>query len=529
MVGMYSAHRKPDILLVVLDTHRRDRLGCYGCSRRATPNLDAFAQQATVFENAISPAQWTIPSHASLFSGEPPSVHRTLQANDALDPRFTTLAEHLGSQGYRTVGFCNNPLVGVLDNGLATGFDAFYNYCGAFPSGRNGTERAVFRPLRRLSERALHALRKISGPIQRSFADSSALFQGALDPLWVPIWTRIANFKGNTSRSIRDVAHFTEREMGGREDQPHFVFVNLMEPHLPYSPPKTFVEAFVPSYDESGARDFLNAFNRRASDWFTPLEAPFSDLEARVLAQMYDAEVAYQDHLLAELLEVLDRPAHRDHTVVIFVADHGEMLGEHQLMGHAFGVYQDLIRVPLLIRLPGQARCDRVVPPVSTTRLFHTLLDIAGLRVYETVDGQLLDVKSRSLAEVLAAGDGAQGVVYSEAYAPEFALQVMEVRKPDLIEQLHCRATHWAVYEGRHRLMSIEGVADRLFALDADPLECHGVDAGEGDERKQRLVGHLRALLEEARARTLDASAQEVANLDDVIVQQRLRDLGYIE
>jgi uncharacterized sulfatase len=526
---MVSAHRKPNILLVVLDTHRRDRLTCYGCSRGITPNLDAFAQRATVFENAIAPAQWTIPSHASLFSGEPPSVHRALQAGDVLQPRFTTLAEHLRSQGYRTVGFCNNPLVGVLDNGLTRGFDAFYNYCGAFPSGRNGTETGVLRPFRRLSELALHALREVSRPIQSSFADSSALFQGALDPFWVPIWTRVANFKGNTPRSIRDVARFARREMSTAEDQPHFVFVNLMETHLPYSPPEDFVEAFVPGHEESAARDFLRAFNRQAGDWFTPPEVPFSDLQGRALAQMYDAEVAYQDHLLGELLEVLEKPLHRDRTLVVFVADHGEMLGEHQLMGHAFGVFQELIQVPLLIRLPGQTDSGRILPPVSTARLFHTLLDVAGMEVYETVDGQSIEVKEFGLSDVPAASDETQAVVYSEAYAPEFALQVMEARKPGLIKQLHCRATHWAVYQGSHKLIAIEGVADQLFALDADPLESHAVDAGEDEGRTQLLIDHLRAFLEEARARRPDSRAQRAANLDDVIVQQRLRDLGYIE
>jgi uncharacterized sulfatase len=428
------------------------------------------------------------------------------------------------------VGFCNNPLVGVLDNGLARGFDAFYNYCGAFPAGRNGAGMSVLGPFRRLSELALHALRKISRPIQRSFADSSALFQGALDPFWVPIWTWVANFKGNTSRSIHDVARYVADEMSGTGDQPHFVFVNLMETHLPYSPPDEFVETFVPSYGERGAtRAFLRAFNRRAGDWFTPPEEPFSDLEARALAQMYDAEVAYQDHLLAELLEVLDRPEHRDQTMVVFVADHGEMLGEHQLMGHAFGVFQELIHVPLLIRLPGQARGRRLATTVSTTRLFHTLLDVAGLAVYQAVDARSVDVQDHSLLQACRGGGEPEAVVYSEAYAPEFALQVMEGRKSALIERLHCRATQRAAYEGRHKLIAIEDVGSRLFSLDADPLESQVVEAGADERRGHRLKEQLKAFVDGARARRPDLRVERAANLDDVIVQQRLRDLGYIE
>ena len=107
--------RSPDIVFIVLDTHRLDRLGCYGYKRNTSPNIDAFAQEARVFDSAISPAQWTIPVHASWFSGETPSTHMTVQSGDILDTRYRTLAERMRDRGYRTVGFCNNPLVGVVN------------------------------------------------------------------------------------------------------------------------------------------------------------------------------------------------------------------------------------------------------------------------------------------------------------------------------------------------------------------------------------------------------------------------------
>ncbi len=525
---MRSIDKRPTIVFIVLDTHRWDRLGCYGYPRGTSPNLDAFAEQATLFENGIAPAQWTIPSHASMFSGEPPGVHRALQSDDVLHPRFRTLAERLRVAGYRTVGFCNNPLVGVLDNGLRRGFDAFYNYGGAFPSGPSEVSSAGM--LRRMGRWAGDSLRKIARPIQNAFANSNTLFQGALDPFWVPIWTWIANFKGNTPRSIRDVARFVERRLNGRRARPHFLFVNLMETHLPYTPPRTYLESFAPSYVEGGAaRDFMRDFNRRAADWFTPPKEPFSELEAHALGQMYDAEVAYQDHLLSRLLEVLDRPEHRDRTVVVLVGDHGEMLGEHRLMGHAFGVYEELIHVPLLIRFPGQTEGRRVVDPVSATRLFHTTLEAAGIQTYENVSGQRVEVGELSLRGLNGHTDGSETVVVSEAYAPTFAIQVMEARKRALIEELHCRATHRAAYQGEHKLVSIEGVEDRLFSLSADPREMHDIE-GEGDvARKQRLVEHLTSFLEGVGMRTPDLEGQRATNVDDASVQQRLRDLGYLE
>jgi len=518
---MQHIEHKPNIVFVVLDTHRADRIGCYGYRRGTTSNLDDFAQQATVFENAIAPAQWTIPSHASMFSGEPPSTHLTVQSGDVLDSSFKTLAEHLRSRGYRTTGFCNNPLVGVLDNGLRRGFDTFYNYGGAIPSGP-----ARPSPLGQLWKRVARLLRKVAYPIQNAFANSAELFQGALDPFWVPVWTRIANFKGNDARSIRDATQFIKEHVSGKQDHPHFLFINLMETHLPYSAPDDFVSSFAPQFQEDqAARRFMQAFNTRATDWFTPRHEPFSDLESRVLSGMYDAEVAYQDHLLSELLTVLDQPDHRDDTMVVFVADHGEMLGEHQLMGHGFGVYQELVHVPLLLRLPGQTGGQRVATPVSTTRLFHTVLEAAGLEAH---DAAAVDVRSQSLTREVHEPGQSPPAVFCEAYAPEFALKAMEAHKPDLIERLNCRLAHRAVYEGRYKLICVEDKSPRLFSLDVDPWETRSLEAPAVTERIRRMRARLHAFLEEANARKPQARAQQPANLDDKIVQQRLRDLGYI-
>src|SRR5690606_17881243 len=97
---------KPNILLIILDTLRRDRLSAYGHGRETSPALDAFAQDATLFERAIAPAQWTIPAHSSIFTGLYPSAHGVTQANGQLSGMHPTLAEILRGDGYETVGFC---------------------------------------------------------------------------------------------------------------------------------------------------------------------------------------------------------------------------------------------------------------------------------------------------------------------------------------------------------------------------------------------------------------------------------------
>ena len=121
---------RPDILLLVLDTQRVDRLSAYDYEFDTSPNLDALAADATLFRHGVSPAQWTIPSHASMFTGQYPAVHRTQQSYSKVPQGLPTLAELLQEDGYHTAAFCNNPLVGVVDNGLRRGFFSFLNYSG---------------------------------------------------------------------------------------------------------------------------------------------------------------------------------------------------------------------------------------------------------------------------------------------------------------------------------------------------------------------------------------------------------------
>lgn len=527
--NMPATEHTPDIVFLVLDTHRLDRLGCYGYSRSTSPNIDAFAREATLFENAISPAQWTIPVHASWFSGESPSAHMTVQSGDVLDARYRTLAERLGADGYQTVGFCNNPLVGVINNGFKRGFGAFYNYSGAVQS--------AFRPAEHLPafvrdawQRYRKALRRITDPIQNVFATSNQVFQAALNPVWVPLWTRFAHFKGDTPRSIQDAARFIRQKMTAPRRSPYFMFLNLMEPHLPYSPHERFVKEFVPYlYEERAARDFMQLFNTQAARWLIPLDRPYSELEARTLSDMYDAEIAYQDNMLSELFELLDAPAHRENTAVIVAADHGEMLGEHQLMGHGFGVYQELIHVPLMVRLPGQVSGRRVPDLVSSLRLFHTVLDIAGKEAYKTGNGPVVDVTSHSLVREPRGADAICSTVFSEAYAPEFALKIMERHRPHLIDELDCRATNWAAYEETRKLIRVEGIRDELFSPWEDPREMHCLEGGSAEGQRQRLRTQLDAFLEQAVGRRPSSKTQRKANLDDEVVRQRLRGLGYIE
>ena len=533
---MSSTNKLPNIVFLVLDTLRSDRLGCYGYSRDTSPNLDTFATQATLFQNAISPAQWTIPSHAAMFTGEPPSTHLTLQSSDVLPACFTTLAQHLGAIGYRRTGFCNNPLVGLINNDLPRGFESFYNYCGTVKSPAPKPTRRESAPLISAWQKSVRAARNLVAPIQALFARSNRIFQAALNPLFVPLWSRFARFKGDNPASIRDTTRFVRENLMGGSEQPHFLFVNLMEPHLPYSPPDSFVERLAPGvHNDPRARDYMHDFNRHALHWITPAAEPLSELAATTLSDMYDAEVAYQDHMMGELFAALDQPECREHTMVIIAADHGEMLGEHQFVGHGFGVYQELIHVPLLIRLPGQTQGQTRSELCSTRRLFHTVLDVAGIPTVETHYGRTVDVRDQSLLNERAQDAQPLSPIVCEAYAPEFGLTAVQNHKPALLETLACAQTHWAILEDAYKLIRIEDVRDELYRWPDDPLEECALKLNgskprsQHDVQAQRLRQHLGAFLEIARQHNPGSGSTQKANLENELVRERLRGLGYIE
>ena len=522
---------KPDIVLIVLDTLRADRMSCYGYERQTTPFVDAFAEDATLFERAVVPGQWTIPSHASLFTGEYPTTHMTTQIHDTLGEDTVTLAQLLRKDGYRTVGFCNNPLLGVVENELDRGFDEFYNYGGAVP---NYPDIARSRPeiLNRLIERYNRLMRRVIAPFQNQFAHNNLLLSIAMHPLIVPLWQGSVNFKGNTKRSLRDVVRYLRVHRGKEERPPVFAFINLMETHLPYRPPGRFIQRFAPYYeDDKEARDFMRGYNREHYRWMIPLTEPLGEREDRVLNDLYDAEVAYQDRLLRRLLKDLNRPSVRDNTMVVITSDHGEGLNNHNFVGHSLVAYDDLVRAPLVIRYPKKYPAGRRVSSlVSTRRVFHAALEAAGIRPHGLgTDHAPIEVEDLTLTQALNGSSPLEATVFAEAYTPDTLLALMENENPDAIDYFRCRSMRRAAYEGRHKLITVGGEPDELFDVVNDPGETKNLLA-EHPEKVSKLQRALNSFVKEAEARRpANWESARRLRLDDEEISERLRALGYME
>jgi arylsulfatase A-like enzyme len=500
-----------NVLFVVLDTTRRDHLSLYGHSRETTPALDEFAAQAAVYDRALSPAQWTVPSHASMFTGVYPSTHALTEADRVLPERFPTVAERLRAAGYHTAGFCNNPLVGVLNHQLTRGFEAFYNYAGA----------AVNRPFERTHAppvaEAVRRWRQFARVAGNQFAQREWMFRIALHPLFTPVWTRMVNYKGNSATSISDLIAYIRRHRAGGQAKPLFAFLNLMGTHLPYRPPPDVLKRLAPSLD-SRAYQFIARFNADAARWASPVEEPLEDWQTEALEAFYDAELRAQDEHVGRLFAALKHCGALSDTAVIITADHGEGHGDHGYFGHSFIVNHELTHVPLIVHLPdGFERGQRIETPVSTRRVFHTILDASGM------------TPDRGPAGLsLTQPDAEDGIAFSEAFPPQTFLSVLRYRAPALIDALHLTQVRRAVLTGRLKLTTLADAPEALYDVTNDPGETRDLLAQHPDAAAD-LLARVDAFVREAEGHRTDvAELAERAALTPEMVDH-LRALGYIE
>ncbi len=510
---------RPDIVLLVLDTQRLDRLSCYGCELEISPHIDELAGDSTLFHCAVAPAQWTIPSHASMFTGVYPSAHNTVQSFSVLPDTLPTLAERLRDGGYFTAAFCNNPLVGVVNNGLRRGFQSFLNYSGLMTSRPNqvGVDRSLFDRYRQVFKRFLA---DTISSMQDAFARSDFLLNLSFSPLTAPLWQTALSFKGNTARSLHDAAHLLIERDGVAGDQPVFSFINLMGVHMPYHPAQQFTERFAPHVlRDKTAQRYLRHFNSDVFGWYAPLTGSIDEEDKVTLDGMYNAEVATQDELVGAFLNKLRSSGRLDNTLLIVCADHGEHLGEKRLIGHSLSLYNELVRVPLIIRDPGSdlPRGTTVEHFVSTRRIFHTALAAARL-AGETEEALTLAQSSTS--------DPDSRTVFSEGVPPQNVVQMLHRRRPQETQELGCDQTRRAVWSETHKLIQTGDERLELFSAIDDPCE-HLNLRDILPERVEALREYLQTFVSHAGVAV--TTREQADGYDDPEVLRRLRDLGYIE
>jgi arylsulfatase A-like enzyme len=326
---------RPNVLLMVMDTVRADHVSAYGYPRPTTPTLDLLAREGALFERASTAMPWA-PAHISLLTGLYMTQHGTNALQRVLDPKATPLAEMMQAQGYETLAVSNNGWFGRWAN-LQRGFDRFIE---------------IWRGDRLFNRLTLGKIaRAVAGPVLTDENQANGPLTNRLIRRWL------------------DHEHDPQR--------PFFIFINYFEPQFFYEPQEPYRSRFLdPSHREMARWRALRAVNRNPPP--VHLDAP----TRAVLSDLYDGELAYLDAIVGELIEDLRERGILDRTLVIVTSDHGENLGDHELVEHRTNLYETVLHVPLVVRYPAAFRAGtRVSAPVSLVDVVPTVLELTHIEV----------------------------------------------------------------------------------------------------------------------------------------------------
>ena len=419
---------RPNVLVLLIDTLRADRLGSYGWERARTPRLDELASKGVRYANPMSPSSWTLPSHASIFTSTFSSQHGLWQ-DQRLPAELTTVGETLQSSGYRTAAFAE----------------------AGFLNARHGFDRGfeIFDSKNR---------------------DCSVTFELATD--WIEA-----------------------------RKTPYFAFVHTYQVHNPYEPPDEFREGLVRPYSGDLPKDI----SVRDYEWGRG-GAPLTGADLDYVSDLYDAEIAYVDHQVGQFLDGLRAAGALENTLIVVTSDHGEEFFDHGNTLHGMSLYEEQLRVPLILNWPGHFE-GGLVPehPVHLVDLAPTIAAAVGVQTPLSWIGEALETTP---------GD---------------------TKRPLFTSML----THWssparrgeqtyALREGNLKYISFPADMHKfdtspthaLYDLDADPMELNSIlDPADEEAWTKKAEDLLRAYPPIGEAEGTLSNAQ---------LQKNLEELGYV-
>ena len=452
-----SALPQPDksamnVLFLVMDTVRADHLSLHGYKRETTPNLKRVASRGVRFDQAQATAPWTLPSHASMFTGLWP--HQTgVSEHRPLDEGCRTVAEFLSRRGYLTAGFVANTYFCNSWYGLAQGFshyEDFYDEDLVVSVHETLRSSSLGRGMVRLARRRLE-----SGRGRKTAADIN-----------------------------EDFLDWLSDQEGGR---PFFAFLNYFDAHSPYILPVGHDRHF-------GRVAGTPAELALLQDWENRPKRDVPEGDVTLASDAYDDCIGYLDSQIGKLMVELKRRGLLDNTLVVITSDHGEELGEHGLIGHGRSLYSQELHVPLVILPPGGSGAGRVVTePVSLRDLPATFVDLLGYSGDSPFPG-------KSLARYWKPGSGQDNSSPSAAYS--------EVALRDTVSKNPARAPAWRgpmqslIAEGKAYIRNADGRAE-LYDILSDPAESHDLAGSSNADALGlfRFRDSVQSLLEDTRPR----------------------------
>jgi len=488
----------PNVVLIVMDAVRADHLSSYGYHRKTSSNLDMLAKQGVLFENAFSAAEWSYPSHASIFTGKYPSFHKTLGKDVFLHKENTTIAEILDLNGYQTIGISGNILLSPA-NGFDKGFQKYIVLDTPFRSFKF---------------------------IKQSPKDF--------------IRTLIYGLDSYTYRNVEMIKRFLSKR---NEKKPFFLFSNLYNCHAPYDPPRSFKRRFCDSLDEpmfylmeylsnklvghtgEKLRDSsldVRKLNRIASDdgqySFMAKELEVSEEEWEVVKSWYDGGISYLDYRLGQLIGFLKDKEIFDNTLLIITSDHGENFGEHGLATHQFCLYDSLLHVPLMMVYPNViSKGIRISSLASTIDIFPTILDILNIEgCGNNIQGKsLFPFKDQKIHDFICAECGE-----SITNIPTDWVQFIQRLRPKL--KTYDKGSKCLRTKSYKYIISADQ-KEELYDIQKDPLEKMNI-AGKYPEKVELFRKQLENTIDPSFFGPSEISLKKEGNE----IANRLRALGYI-
>ncbi len=345
----------PNVVLIVMDCARADMLSAYGYPQQTTPILEKFAKESFKYDHAVATAPWTLPSHASMFTGLLPSQHKAHQIPDGnrtsirpLDERFDTLAEALTRRGYQTAAVVANAACLSRELGMGQGFQYYDD---------------------RVTASFAAAKTKTISPI-----------------LWLAHWykNRAEPSETGWSRNAAEINRDVYTWLDTINDKPFFLFINYLDAHEPYV----------------SHRQFAQTLGQPARDrWSTDV--------ANDVAH-YQQEIAFVDHQIGRLFDRLKNDGRYDNSLIIVTSDHGEAFGEHGHFGHCGTLHEEELHVPLFVRYPNRKIIGVGKAPISLASLPDLVADVIKQPLVQQL-GQF-DKPPHVVAELRVCESGSCGI-----------------------------------------------------------------------------------------------------------------------
>ncbi|MBL8900066.1 MAG: sulfatase [Planctomycetes bacterium] len=458
-----SLKRPKAILFIIIDTLRADHLGCYGSTLGLTPNLDSIAKYSIVFENAMATSSWTRASVASMYTSRYPTSNGCLTREDLLAEDAVTLAEELARLGgYKCIGIYGNG-----NAGWDMGFDQGFMWYRTPP---------------------IHEQRKYeSDPPDALKFPADSITRHALKAL-------------------------QQKSEGNYRDRPVMLVTHYVDPHDPYLPHPGLLNEPEPAGRWSGSRTNLLEMDR--------MSHALTEMDKERIRFLYRGEVKYCDAAVGELLHNLSAimDLAKD-TMIVVTSDHGEGLWDHGFRDHGTDLFEEQVRVPLLIHWPGMTANDaRIISePVSLVDIAPTILAAAGLDSPPEFQGA--DLSPWRTAPPLSPKNG---FVFTEMNLDEKNFEALRSARYKLV---------------RNRSMELGASRSfQLFDLVSDPKEMVNLLETSGDlqpeaakvlEQHQELLWTWSSAVLEAAGDEVERKHLDLAELDPTTLQL-LRGLGYI-